>query len=50
MCFCKNFLNTTEIIFLHFFILPHVYKTSKGIGQYSKKKSYFGRNSFIIHR
>jgi hypothetical protein len=48
-----DFLNTTKIIFLHFWILQHVCKTLKGIGQYSKKykKSYFeGGNSSIIHR
>jgi hypothetical protein len=32
-----NFLNTTKIILLHFWILQHVCKTPKGIGQYSKK-------------
>jgi hypothetical protein len=32
-----GFLNTTKIIFLHFWILQHVCKTPKGIGQYSKK-------------
>jgi hypothetical protein len=32
-----DFLNTTKIIFLHFWILQHVCKTPKGIGQYSKK-------------
>ena len=37
MCFCMDFLNTTKIIFLHFWILQHVCKTPKGIGQYSKK-------------
>jgi hypothetical protein len=36
MCFRKDFLNTTKIIFLHFWILQHVCKTPKGIGQYSK--------------
>ena len=52
MCFRMDFLNTTKIIFLHFWILQHVCKTPKGIGQYFKKikKSYFGRNSSIIHR
>ena len=40
-----------KIIFLHFWILQHVCKTPKGVGQYSKKiqKSYFGGNSSIIH-
>ena len=38
MCFRMDFLNTTKkIIFLHFWILQHVCKTPKGIGQYSKK-------------
>jgi len=33
-----DFLNTTKkIIFLHFWILQHVCKTPKGIGQYFKK-------------
>jgi hypothetical protein len=52
MCFRMDFLNTTKIIFLHFWILQHVCKTPKGIGQYSKKikKTYFGGNSSIIHR
>jgi len=52
MCFRMDFLNTTKIIFLHFWILQHVCKTPKGIGQYSKKnkKSYFGGNLSIIHR
>ena len=36
MCFRMNFLNT-KIIFLHFWILQHVCKTPKGIGQYFKK-------------
>ena len=52
MYFRMDFLNTKKIIFLHFWILQHVCKTPKGIGQYSKKikKSYFGGNSSIIHR
>jgi hypothetical protein len=52
MCFRMDFLNTTKIIFLHFWILQHVCKTPKGIGQYSKKikKTYFLGNSSIIHR
>jgi len=37
MCFRMDFLNTTKIIFLHFWILQHVCKTPKGISQYSKK-------------
>jgi hypothetical protein len=37
MCFCMDFLNTTKNIFLYFWILQHVCKTPKGIGQYSKK-------------
>ena len=36
-CFRMDFLNPTKIIFLHFWILQHVCKTPKGIGQYSKK-------------
>jgi len=32
-----DFLNTTKIVFLHFWILQHVCKTPKGICQYSKK-------------
>jgi hypothetical protein len=52
MCFRMDFLNTTKIIFLHFWILQHVCKTPKDIAQYSKKlqKSYFVGNSSIIHR
>ena len=37
MCFRIDFLNTTKIIFLHFWIFQHVCKTPKGIDQYSKK-------------
>jgi len=37
MCFRMDFLNTTKNIFLHLWILQHVCKTPKGIGQYSKK-------------
>jgi hypothetical protein len=37
ICFRMDFLNITKIIFLHFWILQHVCKTPKGIGQYSKK-------------
>ena len=50
--FSHGFLKHNKIIFLHFWILQHVCKTPKGIGQYSKKntKSYFGGNSSIIHR
>jgi hypothetical protein len=53
MCFRMDFLNTIKkIIFLHCWILQHICKTPKGIGQYFKKiqKSYFGGNSSIIHR
>jgi len=52
MCFRMDFLNTKKIIFLHFWILQHVCKTPKGIGQYSKKytKILFLGNSSIIHR
>jgi hypothetical protein len=32
-----DFLSTTKIIFLDFWILQHVCKTPKGIDQYSKK-------------
>jgi len=39
--FRMDFLNTTKIIFLHFWILQHVCKTPKGIGQYSKKYKIF---------
>ena len=35
-CFRMDFLNTTKIIFLHFWILQYVWKTPKDIGQYSK--------------
>jgi hypothetical protein len=39
-----DFLNTQQkSFFLHFWILQHVCKTPKGIGQYSKKyKNFFG--------
>jgi len=45
MCFHMDFVNTTKIIFLHFWILQHVCKTPKGISQYSKKikNLIFGR-------
>ena len=33
-----DFLNT-KIIFFHFWILQHVCKTPKGVGQYSKKNT-----------
>ena len=36
-----DFLNTTKNIFLYFWIVQHVCKTPKGIGQYSKKKFLF---------
>jgi len=51
MCFRMDFLNT-KIIFLHFWILQHVCKTPKGIGQYFKKYKnlIFLGNSSIIHR
>ena len=52
MCFHMDFLNTTKLFLLHFWILQHVCKTPKDIAQYSKKlqKSYFVGNSSIIHR
>jgi len=39
MCFSMDFLNTKKIYiyFLTFWILQHVCKTPKGVGQYSKK-------------
>jgi len=37
MCFRMDFLNTKKFVFLHFWILQHVCKGPKGIGQYSKK-------------
>ena len=38
MCFRMDFLNTQKkFVFLHFWILQHVCKTPKSIGQYSKK-------------
>ena len=37
MCFRMDFLNTKKkIVFLHFWILHHVCKAPKGIGQYPK--------------
>jgi len=53
MCFCMDFLNTTKIIFLHFWILQHVCKTPKDIGQYFKKNTkilFFWGKLSIIHR
>jgi hypothetical protein len=50
--FSHGFLkHNKKNIFVHFWILQHVYKTPKGIGQYFKKykKSYFRGNSSIIH-
>ena len=50
--FSHGFLKQNKKLFLlHFWILQHVCKTPKGIGQYFKKiqKSYFEGNSFIIH-
>jgi hypothetical protein len=42
MCFDMDFLNTNKNYFLAFWILQHVCKTPKGVGQYSKNtKSYF---------
>ena len=35
--FSHGFLKHQKIVFLHFWILQHVCKTPKGIGQYSKK-------------
>ena len=35
--FSHGFSKHNKIIFLHFWILQHVCKTPKGIGQYSKK-------------
>jgi hypothetical protein len=49
MCFRMDFLNTTKIIFLHFWILQHVCKTPKGIGQYSKKYKNFILGEFIYY-
>jgi len=51
LCFRMDFLNTTKNLFLlHFWILQHVCKTPKGIGQYSKKiqKSYFLGGSHLL--
>jgi len=50
--FLHGFLKHNKIIFLHFWILQHVCKTPKGIGQYSKKYKnlILGGNSSIIHR
>jgi hypothetical protein len=49
MCFSMDFLNTTKIIFLHFWILQHVCKTPKGIGQYSKKIKILFWGEFIYY-
>jgi hypothetical protein len=51
MCFRMDFLNTKKY-FLAFWILQHVCKTPKDVGQYSKNiKILFLRNSslFIIN-
>jgi len=50
--FSHGFLKHQKLFFLHFWILQHVCKTPKGIGQYSKKYKnlIFGGNSSIIHR
>jgi hypothetical protein len=34
-----DFLNTTKIIFLHYWILQHVCKTPKGLANIPKKKN-----------
>jgi len=50
--FLHGFLkHNKKIIFLHFWILQHVCKTPKGIGQYSKKKkkSYFLGGEIIYY-
>jgi len=44
-----DFLNTTKIIFLHFWILQHVCKTPKGIGQYFKKIKILFWREFIYY-
>jgi hypothetical protein len=49
MCFHMVFLNTIKIIFLHFWILQHVCKTPKGIGQYSKKYKNLILGEFIYY-
>jgi hypothetical protein len=49
MCFRMDFLNTTKIIFLYFWILQHVCKTLKGIGQYSKKYKNLILGEFIYY-
>jgi len=49
MCFRMDFLNTTKLFFLHFWILQHVCKTPKGIGQYSKKYKNLIFGEFIYY-
>jgi len=51
MYFRMDFLNTTKIVFLHFWILQHVCKTPKGISQYSKKYKnlILGGGEFIYY-
>ena len=44
-----DFLNTKKIVFLHFWILQHVCKTPKGIGQYSKKYKNLILGEFIYY-
>ena len=49
ICFRMDFLNTTKIIFLHFWILQHVCKTPKGIGQYSKNTKILFWGEFTVN-
>jgi hypothetical protein len=48
--FSHGFLkHNKKIIFLHFWILQHVCKTPKGIGQYSKKYKNLILGEFIYY-
>jgi len=47
--FSHGFLKHKKICFLHFWILQHVCKTPKGIGQYSKKYKNLILGEFIYY-
>ena len=49
MCFRMDFLNTKKISSCIFWILQHVCKTPKGIGQYSKKYKNLFCGEFIYY-
>jgi hypothetical protein len=47
--FSHGFLKHNKIIFLHFWILQHVCKNPKGIGQYSKNYKNLILGEFIYY-